>query len=145
MSKPKTTKIKSRREVRIELTQIVYKFELFENKIDSNQVFEEYNLNDYGTKIINSLEKNYNQIIKIYEKIIATRWNWKRIAPLVRSFLLLGAIELYDLDKKIVIFEYVELAKIFIPDDTYKFVNSSLDFISKVYENYENKKTRKTN
>nr|WP_237076608.1 transcription antitermination factor NusB [Mycoplasma phocoeninasale] len=51
--------------------------------------------------------------------------------PLTRAIIIFGEYELLSKDAKIVINEMVNIAKIFIPNDDYKFVNKILDLISK--------------
>ena len=149
-----------RRQMRMILVMLVYKFELNDEKVSTKQIFEENDLElffDYKFLFKNQAHKIYQEQMKIfqfienhYEKIqliikqfIREDWTWDRINPLLRSLLICACVELRKLDLGIVTNEYVEMAKDFLPDtDEYKFINIVLENIEKFY--YE-KKIKKSN
>ncbi|MGL4342958.1 MAG: transcription antitermination protein NusB [Metamycoplasmataceae bacterium] len=130
----KNNSLSKRRKKRIQLVEIIYQYELLEKKIDTNIIFEEFNIDEFQLKIIKILEKNYENILKIMNKFIDQTWTWNRISPLTKAILLLGSSELFILEKKIVFNEYVEITKYYNPDDSYKFVNIMLEKVSLIYE-----------
>lgn len=128
-----------RRKQRMENVSIVYKYELFNEVICLDKIFSEDNINNDQLKILTSVKKNYKSFVKTAKLFLDIDWTWDRIPPLTRSIILCASVELWTLDKKIVINEYVDITKDFIPDETYKFINKILDNIGRVYE--QNKKS----
>lgn len=147
---------KKRRMIRMQLVAAIYKYELENEKININSIFENDELNILFTKkelfkskkdleeqlkILSILDKNYDKLKKIIISYIDSSWTWNRLPALLRSILLISLIELWKLDKNIVINEYIEMSKDFIPNDNcYKFVNKVLESIGIEYE-----KTKQTN
>ncbi|QNM93904.1 transcription antitermination protein NusB [Mycoplasma sp. Pen4] len=130
---------KSRRQARIEIIEVLYKFELLDRQIDVSQIFDEYpHLNKEQLKKLELIAKNYKFLVKTISSLLNKDWSWKRISPLLRAILLNGAFELYSVDPKIVINESIEITKIYFPkpgvDETptndskfYRFVNALLE------------------
>jgi N utilization substance protein B len=83
---------------------------------------------------LTSIEKNHSKFIKTAKLFLDADWTWARIAPLTRAIILCASVELWTLDKKIVLNEYISITKDFIPDETYKFINNILDKIGILYE-----------
>lgn len=144
----------NRRQMRMILVMIVYKFELLNQKINVNEIFETDEINELfnyknvfknSKNIINEqikiwqiIEKNYDIFKKIIIKFVREDWTWKRISPITRSILLCASAELWKIDVGIVSNEYVEISKDFMPDhDDYKFINFVIDKIGKIYEEYK--------
>ncbi len=125
---------KKRRVQRMNNVDIVYKYELFNELLDVNKIFAEDNVNNDQLKILISIKKNHNKFIQTAKLFLDDDWTWLRISPLTRAIILCASVELWTLDKKIVINEYVEISKDYIPDETYKFVNKILDKIGRLYE-----------
>ncbi len=124
-----------RRIKRMQNVEIVYKYELFNESLNLEKIFVEENINNDQLKILTSIQKNYDKFIKTAKLFLDVDWTWARIAPLTRAIILCASVELWTLDKKIAINEYVEITKDFIPDETYKFINNILDKIGILYEN----------
>lgn len=144
---------------------VVYQYELFDSKINVNEVFENDLFHDLFSyeeietekigkkaliyneqiKIISSIEKNYDLLKKLIIKYIREDWTWNRIDPLIRAILLVACIELWKLDLGIVSNEYVAISKDFIPDDkSYKFINKMIDNIGREYEQYKTKRNKES-
>ncbi len=123
-----------RRIKRMQNVEIVYKYELLDELLNLEKIFVEENINNDQLKILTSIQKNYDKFIKTAKLFLDIDWTWIRISPLTRAIILCASVELWTLDKKIVLNEYVEITKDFIPDDTYKFINNILDKIGIVYE-----------
>ena len=115
---------------RTEIINTIYKYELFDQKVDSKQIFEDDNLDDNAIKIIEQIEAKYDSLKKIIIAALSADWEWERLQPLVRAILLYGTYELFLNNPKIVINEMVNITKIYIPGTVYKLVNKVLDLIA---------------
>lgn len=115
---------------RTEIINTIYKYELFDQKVDSKQIFEDDNLDDNAIKIIEQIEAKYDSLKKIIIAALSADWEWKRLQPLVRAILLYGTYELFLNNPKIVINEMINITKIYIPGTVYKLVNKVLDLIA---------------
>lgn len=115
---------------RTEIINTIYKYELFDQKVDSKQIFEEDNLDDNAIKIIEQIEAKYDSLKKIIIAALSADWEWERLQPLVRAILLYGTYELFLNNPKIVINEMINITKIYIPGTVYKLVNKALDLIA---------------
>ncbi|VEU70222.1 transcription antitermination protein NusB [Mycoplasmopsis glycophila] len=133
---------KSRRQKRVEIIQVLYKYELLEREINIQDVFDEFPFLDKEQLVaIDKIAKSYNVLKKSLSKFINPSWKWERISPVVRAILLNGAYELFFIQPRIVINEAVEITKNYfwkpiepinkderIYDDwQYKFVNGILE------------------
>lgn len=115
---------------RTEIINTIYKYELFDQKVDSKQIFEDDNLDDNAIKIIEQIEAKYDSLKKIIIAVLSADWEWERLQPLVRAILLYGTYELFLNNPKIVINEMINITKIYIPGTVYKLVNKALDLIA---------------
>ena len=115
---------------RTEIINTIYKYELFDQKVDSKQIFEDDNLDDNAIKIIEQIEAKYESLKKIIIAALSADWEWERLQPLVRAILLYGTYELFLNNPKIVINEMINITKIYIPGTVYKLVNKVLDLIA---------------
>lgn len=115
---------------RTEIINTIYKYELFDQKVDSKQIFEDDNLDDNAIKIIEQIEAKYDSLKKIIIAALSVDWEWERLQPLVRAILLYGTYELFLNNPKIVINEMINITKIYIPGTVYKLVNKALDLIA---------------
>lgn len=115
---------------RTEIINTIYKYELFDQKVDSKQIFEDDNLDDNAIKIIEQIEAKYDSLKKIIIAVLSADWEWERLQPLVRTILLYGTYELFLNNPKIVINEMINITKIYIPGTVYKLVNKVLDLIA---------------
>ena len=151
----------TRRYMRAMLIIVIYEYELLNEKVNLNKIFEDDKFNelfDYSklkTKhtneiskeqftIISVIEKNYDTFKKMISKYIRNDWTWTRINPLSRSILLCASAELWKEDIGLISNEYIELTKDFIPDDeTYKFINVIIQKIGEEYEYFKKQKNIK--
>ncbi|UUM19518.1 MULTISPECIES: transcription antitermination factor NusB [unclassified Mycoplasma] len=148
-------KIKSRRRSRVEIIQVLYKFELLNEPINIIDVFENYDfLDQVQLKKIKSIAKNYQFLKKSLISLINQSWSWDRISPVVRAIIINGASECFYLQPKIVFNEAIEITKTyFLPDEIkdengnvinkhdskqYKFVNAILQNFYKLLVKMEN-------
>lgn len=115
---------------RTEIINTIYKYELFDQKVDSKEIFEDDNLDDNAIKIIEQIEAKYDSLKKIIIAALSADWEWERLQPLVRAILLYGTYELFLNNPKIVINEMINITKIYIPGTVYKLVNKALDLIA---------------
>ena len=115
---------------RTEIINTIYKYELFDQKVDSKQIFEDDNIDDNAIKIIEQIEAKYDSLKKIIIAALSADWEWERLQPLVRAILLYGTYELFLNNPKIVINEMINITKIYIPGTVYKLVNKVLDLIA---------------
>lgn len=115
---------------RTEIINTIYKYELFDQKVDSKQIFEDDNLDDNAIKIIEQIETKYDSLKKIIIAALSADWEWERLQPLVRAILLYGTYELFLNNPKIVINEMINITKIYIAGTVYKLVNKALDLIA---------------
>lgn len=130
-----------RRCQRMKNVEIIYKYELLEELVDVDKIFSSENINKDQLKLLSSIQKNYKSFISTAKLFLDEDWTWMRIPPLTRAIILCASVELWTLDKGIVINEYVDITKDFIPDETYKFINKILDKIEKVYDKIRSKKS----
>ena len=70
---------------RTEIINTIYKYELFDQKVDSKQIFEDDNLDDNAIKIIEQIEAKYDSLKKIIIAALSVDWEWERLQPLVRA------------------------------------------------------------
>ncbi|MGL5617687.1 MAG: transcription antitermination protein NusB [Metamycoplasmataceae bacterium] len=131
-----------RRVKRMKNVEIIYCYELFDEKINVNKIFSEENIDDDQLKMISVIQKNYDAFIKTAKLFLDDDWTWVRMSPLTRAIILCASAELWNIDKKVIINEYIEITKDYIPDDTYKFINKILDKIGSTYEQIRNKKNK---
>ena len=115
---------------RTEIINTIYKYELFDQKVDSKEIFKDDNLDDNAIKIIEQIEAKYDSLKKIIIAALSADWEWERLQPLVRAILLYGTYELFLNNPKIVINEMINITKIYIPGTVYKLVNKVLDLIA---------------
>ncbi|WP_237023799.1 transcription antitermination protein NusB [Mesomycoplasma hyorhinis] len=130
----------------MEIISLLYSYELFDNKINTNEIFKNYDLTKEQIKILEATEKKYEIFQKLIINFLGSNWSWNRILPLVRAILLLGSFELLVNDNKVVINEMVQMIKDYTleSDKEYKFVNAVLDKINQFYEQENLKVYKKT-
>lgn len=141
---------KTKRMMRMQIVAVLYKYELENQKININNVFENDEIDVIFTKkelrkskkdledqlkILTIIEKNYEKLKALLISYIDVSWTWNRLPALLRSLLLVSLVELWKIKKNVIINEYVEMTKDFIPNDnSYKFVNKILESIGNRYE-----------
>lgn len=150
-----------RRLMRMMNVIVLYQFELFNEKIDVNYVFEKdiynnmFNYEKLKTKykdnvykeqinVLTNIEKNYLVFKNLINKYTRDDWKWDRINPITRSVLLCAIVEILkqDNDLAVIANEYIEIAKDFIPDnESYKFVNIIIEKIGNEYNEFKKSKS----
>ncbi|MGP1451344.1 MAG: transcription antitermination protein NusB [Metamycoplasmataceae bacterium] len=124
------------RKIRIEIINVLYKYELLEKNILLDKLFEEEKeLSNEAFKKIEAISKNYNFFKEAISLFLNNNWQWNRISPLIRAILILAAFEMMIIDQpKIVINEAIEITKMYFDkDNEYKMVNAILENIYKYY------------
>jgi len=116
-----------------EIVQYLYKYELLNEPIDVVDAFENYDFSASQLKEIEKISKLYPKLKMIIRKNLK-EWKWERIAPLERSILLYGSFEMMFKDKALVINGMVMIAKGFIDEKKYKYINAILESIGAHYE-----------
>ncbi|WP_426460937.1 transcription antitermination protein NusB [Mycoplasma hafezii] len=136
--------VKTRREVRFEIVQVLYKYELLNEKIKIQEVFDEFPyLSKEQLLLIDRISKNYDFLKKTLSQFINKDWEWNRISPVIRAILLTAGTELFYLQPKVAINEAIEITKIFFlkpinkDDKTYaSYDDWQYKFVNGVLENY---------
>ncbi|WP_373440885.1 transcription antitermination factor NusB [Metamycoplasma equirhinis] len=116
---------------RIKLITFIYQFELFDEKISCEKIFQDNDLQNWEVNILNLIESKYNFLINVAKQFISKDWEWNRVLPLTRAIIIYGEYELLFNEPKIVINEMINICKLLSPNNDYKFVNKVLDLISK--------------
>ena len=127
-------------ETREKIIAYIYLYELFSKKLDNINATKIKGYTQQEIKIINNITKAYDLLKKIILIYTKKTWLWERIAPLSRAILVYGAFELSFSDKALVNDILVRYSQKFIPDETYKFINSILDNIGDYYETIKRNK-----
>ncbi|BDX52780.1 transcription antitermination factor NusB [Metamycoplasma equirhinis] len=116
---------------RIKLITFIYQFELFDEKISCEKIFQDNDLQNWEVNILNLIESKYDFLINVAKQFISKDWEWNRVLPLTRAIIIYGEYELLFNEPKIVINEMINICKLLSPNNDYKFVNKVLDLISK--------------
>ncbi len=95
-------------------------------------------LSDSDEKLVINLargtEKNISELKELISKHLSKDWRFDRLGKVMQSILLVAAYEMQmnaDVDKAIIINEYLEITKLFNHEGESGFVNSVLDGVSK--------------
>lgn len=124
----------SRLEKRANIIKYIYQNELMENPLDAVDAFESGDFSAQEVKVIENIAKNYLKFKKIIIHFLKNSWDWTRVSPLERAILIYGAYELTFNDKALVINELVIITRGYIPGDSYKWINATLESIGLYYE-----------
>lgn len=121
---------KSRRKSRIFAMQYLYSLNYQENKnfnlIDFKHIIPEIETDMFAIELINGVLNNLTDLDNII--IQKSSWNFEKINPIDKILLRLGFFEFKSsLDKKIILNEYIEIAKNFSTADSGSFINGVLD------------------
>ncbi len=122
---------------RMNVINVLYVYELTGETPLMETIGEDFVLEEKEIKALEWIIKKYEPLKKMIVKFLKQGWGWKRLAPLERAMLLYGSFELSFKPKAVVINEIVTLAKGYIIEESYKFINAILD---KVAGEYEHKK-----
>lgn len=124
--------MQSRRDFRIGIINVLYKYELLSKPLDMGQIFEaESGLNNGQFKRLELISKNYFFIKNNIEKFLRKDYSWERISPLIRAILINATQEFFLIPPKVVVNEAIEITKIYFDDadNYYKVVNAILQNI----------------
>lgn len=121
-----------RAKARIIATKNVYQM-ILNNEGMSDVIAQYETKDDFLMQICNGVSDNYEMLSLEVESNLKKGWSLKRLNVIDRAILLVACYELLftDLDRRIVINEAVENAKIYCDDDRHKFINGVLDKIGK--------------
>ncbi|EIN15415.1 Transcription termination factor NusB [Mycoplasmopsis agalactiae 14628] len=137
--------MKSRREYRLGIINVLYKYELLDSKLSAGQIFsDESDIDNEQFKQLELISLNYDYYQKTILKFLSQSTTWSKLPPLIRAILLNATHELMSISPKIVINEAVEITKSFYEQEAnfYKLVNALLQNIYKYFvinEAIENK------
>ena len=103
---------------------------------------------DYAlmTKIIRGVSAKQGNLDKIIESSLSSEWTVERLEVILRATLRAGTFELLfisDVPAKVVINEYVNVAKAFFDDNKPGLVNGVLDKIARILRTAEMEKSEK--
>ena len=116
---------------RLKIITYIYQFELFDEKVNVNEIFSNNDLNNFEVQTLTVIQNKYVLFKNLIIKALNNAWIWERLQPLIRAILLYGLYELFINEPKVVINEMVNITKIYTIGDEYKLVNKVLDTLLK--------------
>lgn len=116
---------------RVKIITYIYQFELFDEKVNVNEIFSNNDLNNFEVQTLTIIQNKYVLFKNLIIKALNNAWIWERLQPLIRAILLYGLYELFITEPKVVINEMVNITKIYTIGDEYKLVNKVLDTLLK--------------
>lgn len=116
---------------RVKIITYIYQFELFDEKVNVNEIFNNNYLNNFEVQTLTIIQNKYDLFKNLIIKALNNAWIWERLQPLIRAILLYGLYELFINEPKVVINEMVNITKIYTIGDEYKLVNKVLDTLLK--------------
>ena len=126
---------------RVKIITYIYQFELFDEKMNVNEIFSNNDLNNFEVQTLTVIQNKYVLFKNLIIKALNNAWIWERLQPLIRAILLYGLYELFINEPKVVINEMVNITKIYTIGDEYKLVNKVLDTLLKTNQiSFETKK-----
>ena len=126
---------------RVKIITYIYQFELFDEKVNVNEIFSNNDLNNFEVQTLTLIQNKYVLFKNLIIKALNNAWIWERLQPLIRAILLYGLYELFINEPKVVINEMVNITKIYTIGDEYKLVNKVLDTLLKTNQiSFETKK-----
>lgn len=126
---------------RVKIITYIYQFELFDEKMNVNEIFNNNDLNNFEVQTLIIIQNKYVLFKNLIIKALNNAWIWERLQPLIRAILLYGLYELFINEPKVVINEMVNITKIYTIGDEYKLVNKVLDTLLKTNQiSFETKK-----
>lgn len=126
---------------RVKIITYIYQFELFDEKVNVNEIFSNDDLNNFEVQTLTIIQNKYVLFKNLIIKALNDAWIWERLQPLIRAILLYGLYELFINEPKVVINEMVNITKIYTIGDEYKLVNKVLDTLLKTNQiSFETKK-----
>ncbi|QKT05419.1 transcription antitermination factor NusB [Mycoplasma sp. OR1901] len=127
---------KTRRELRIEVISVLYKYELLGEKINLEEVKEEFNLNNEQLKTLKRIENSYVFSKNIFNRLLNENWSWNRIDPLIRAILINAASEFKLIQPKIVFNEAIEITKMYYPLEEGEQNRDKKNLVNGILENF---------
>lgn len=128
---------KKRRKARELALQIIYSWEISKNEITNeikNYFIYQYNKNEidliYFHEIVSGIIKNKNKLDNYIIPFLSKKI--KKLGEIEKSILRISSYEIiyrFDIPRKVIINEGIELAKTFGSKDSHKFINGILDSI----------------
>ena len=118
----------------------IYSYELLGVPVDSIHAFESGDFTPNQIKVIERIVSNQELYKRLITQFIKSGWTWERLPVMSRSILIYGCYELAFREKALVINELIEYTKEYVPNDTYKFINSVLENIWRYYESIKGNK-----
>ena len=126
---------------RVKIITYIYQFELFDEKVNVNEIFNNNDLNNFEVQTLTIIQNKYVLFKNLIIEALNNAWIWERLQPLIRAILLYGLYELFINELKVVINEMVNITKIYTIGDEYKLVNKVLDTLLKTNQiSFETKK-----
>lgn len=125
---------------RVKIITYIYQFELFDEKVNVNEIFSNNDLNNFEVQTLTIIQNKYVLFKNLIIKALNNAWIWERLQPLIRAILLYGVYELFINEPKVVINEMVNITKIYTIGDEYKLVNKVLDTLLKTNQISSEKK-----
>ncbi len=116
---------------RVKIITYIYQFELFDEKVNVNEIFSNNDLNNFEVQTLTIIQNKYVLFKNLIIKALNNAWIWERLQPLIRAILLYGLYELFINEPNVVINEMVNITKIYTIGDEYKLVNKVLDTLLK--------------
>ena len=116
---------------RVKIITYIYQFELFDEKVNVNEIFSNNDLNNFEVQTLTIIQNKYVLFKNLIIKALNNAWIWERLQPLIRAKLLYGLYELFINEPNVVINEMVNITKIYTIGDEYKLVNKVLDTLLK--------------
>lgn len=116
---------------RVKIITYIYQFELFNEKVNVNEIFSNNDLNNFEVQTLTIIQNKYVLFKNLIIKALNNAWIWERLQPLIRAILLYGLYELFINEPKVVINEMINITKIYTIGDEYKLVNKVLDTLLK--------------
>ncbi|WP_338822429.1 transcription antitermination factor NusB [Mycoplasmopsis felifaucium] len=124
----------TRRQFRINIINVIYRYELMNEDIDINKIFEQNKeLSSEEIKQLEQIALNYKYYKNVIISFFKTNYEWSKVSPLIRAILINATHELFSIAPKVVINEAVEITKTYFEDENnlYKMVNAILQNIYK--------------
>ncbi|MFV0424706.1 MAG: transcription antitermination factor NusB [Bacilli bacterium] len=121
-----------RGKARVIATKNIYQMIL--NDESMKDVIAQYETkDDFLMQLCNGVSNNYEMLNLEIESKLKKGWSMNRLNVIDRAILLVASYEILfsDLDKRIIINEAVENAKVYCDDERHKFINGVLDKIGK--------------
>ena len=78
---------------RVKIITYIYQFELFDEKVNVNEIFNNNDLNNFEVQTLTIIQNKYVLFKNLIIKALNNAWIWERLQPLIRAILLYGLYE----------------------------------------------------